>query len=61
MLSSYFETDMKITILKVKLPDFVEEKYQSTGYFSVNNHWTSTLSMVQIKVYFVKEYFAMSK
>ena len=40
---------MKTAIFKVILPKFIEEKYQSTGYFSPNIHWNSTLSAAQIK------------
>ena len=53
-LSCYFETDTKIYILKVISPNLIEEKYLSIGDLSVNTHWTSKLSIVQIKVIFVR-------
>ena len=49
MLSFYFETEMKIYIFNVIVPNFLEEYYQSTGDLSVNIHYSSTFSIDQIK------------
>ena len=46
-LSICFEMDMKTAIFKLILPNFIEEKYHSKGYFYINNHLTSTLSIAQ--------------
>ena len=35
---------------RVMMPNFREENYQSIGYFSVNNHWTPTLSIAENKL-----------
>ena len=43
---------MKIDIFKVILANFIGEKHQSMVYFSVNIHWTSTLSIFLNKSYF---------
>ena len=40
---------MKMHILKVILPNSIEEKYQSAGDFSLNIHLTSTISILQMK------------
>ena len=44
---------MIIAIFKVILPNFIGEKHRSMVYFSVNIHWTPTLSLSQTKVIFV--------
>ena len=46
-LSICFEIEMKTAIFKLILPNFIEEKYHSKGYFYINNHLTSTLSIAQ--------------
>ena len=39
---------MKTGTSKLIFPEFIEEKYGSTGDSSLSTHWTSTLSIVQI-------------
>ena len=41
---------MKTSTLRVILPNFREEKYQSTGNVSINSHRNATLSIYQTKV-----------
>ena len=45
--------EMKTDIFKLILSNFVEEKYWSTGDFSVNYRYTPTLSIAQIEFIFV--------
>ena len=45
-----FEIEIKTPIFKVILHNFIEEKYWSKRDFSVKNHQTSKISIVQIKV-----------
>ena len=43
-----------IPMFVFKLPNFIEEHYRSTEYFSVNNQWIPTLSIAQTKLHEVR-------
>ena len=42
---------METAILKVILPNAIEERYRPKGDFSINNHWNLTLSTSHINLH----------
>ena len=40
--------------MRVILPYLIEEKYRSTGDFTINNHWTPSLSISHTKFIVLK-------